>query len=265
MEYNVMNNRPVIMGILNVTPDSFSDGGKFNNMEAAIRHANEMVSQGATIIDVGGESTRPGFTPISAEEELSRVIPVVKELKQSLPKNILISVDTMKGVVAQEVLSNGADIINDVAGLMDDEMVEAAKASPTAYVLMHGYDAHIGKEERPKSLEEVGPWTIRGLEQLLERLGDMPRERIWIDPGFGFGKKQYENGALLDALPEIKKYFGLPLFIGVSRKHFVKLLAGTEDVVEASVQVAKKAYEKGGDIFRVHDVFETCKALNDCV
>ena len=145
--------RPVVMGILNVTPDSFSDGGRYAGVEAALAHAARMLEEGAAILDVGGESTRPGFTPVGAAEELRRVLPVVRELRRAFP-DCMISIDTMKSRVAEAALAAGADIVNDVAGLADPRMAAVVRDAGAGYVLMHGYAEHVGA---PRSAGPGGP------------------------------------------------------------------------------------------------------------
>ncbi|MGI5868174.1 MAG: dihydropteroate synthase [Kiritimatiellia bacterium] len=254
---------PAVMGILNVTPDSFSDGGKHDDLDAALAHAARMLEEGAAILDVGGESTRPGFTPVPAEEEKRRLLPVVRELRRAFP-DCVISIDTMKASVAEATLEAGADIINDVAGLADPRMAAVVRDTGAGYVLMHGYAEHAGAP-RAEGPGRLGAWMAEGTERLLARAlaGGIARERIVLDPGFGFGKKRAENAEALQAVPLLIQRFGLPMLIGASRKHFVNGLhpeAGG-DAVKASVAFAVDALRLGGRIFRVHDVLESCTAL----
>lgn len=255
--------RPVVMGILNVTPDSFSDGGQHTDVESALAHAARMLEEGAVILDVGGESTRPGFTPVGAEEELRRVLPVVRELRRAFPDS-LISIDTMKSCVAEAALGAGADLVNDVSGLADPRMAAVVRGSGAGYVLMHGYAEHVGA---PRSAVpgQLGDWMVEGTGRLLAKALDagISAERIVVDPGFGFGKKRGENAEVLQAVPELIRRFGRPVLVGASRKHFVNGLhpeAGG-DVVKASVAFALDALRLGARIFRVHDVLQSCTAL----
>lgn len=251
--------KPVFMGILNVTPDSFSDGGTHNAcIDDALAHAQKMLDEGARIIDIGGESTKPGFVPVPAEEEMRRVVPVVKALRDMAP-DVVISVDTMKAAVAESVMRAGADIINDVAGLADPRMAAVARDTGAGLVLMHGYAAHVGAEAKPAP-GGFGRWVIEGLTALADsatRAGIAP-ERLCVDPGFGFGKKMAENGEVLDAVPALVAACPLPVLIGGSRKHFVSTLFPADSVAKSSAAFALKAYAAGGKIFRVHDVIETC-------
>lgn len=159
--------RPVVMGILNVTPDSFSDGGLHAGVEAALAHAARMLEEGAAILDVGGESTRPGFTPVGAEEEQRRVLPVVRELRRAFP-DCMISIDTMKSRVAEAALAAGADLVNDVAGLADPRMAAVVRDSGAGYVLMHGYAEHVGAP-RSAAPGRLGGWMVEGTGRLLAK------------------------------------------------------------------------------------------------
>ncbi len=257
--YILPDKRPVIMGILNVTPDSFSDGGRFMDTDSAVRHACAMLDDGADMVDVGGESTRPGFVPVDADTELSRVVPVVRGLIRERP-SACVSVDTVKASVARAALREGAAVINDVSGLADPDMASAVSEYGAVYVLMHGYAEHTGSAVRPSEYAgRIADWVYDGCGRLLEKAEKrgIPRDRIWLDPGFGFGKKNMENVELLNELPRLAG-FGVPLVIGVSRKHFVSAAEGIFDRDAASVSFAAKAYSLGGKIFRVHDIKMTC-------
>lgn len=255
--------RPVVAGILNMTPDSFSDGGRCGSVDHAVALSAEMLAAGAVIVDVGGESTRPGFIPVEAEEEKRRTIPVMRALRAAFP-TVFLSIDTMKADVAAAAVDAGADIINDVSGLADPCMVDVVRASGVGLVLMHGYAYHVG-ERREVEPGALGGWVADGLRRLLDEVVEqgIPLEQTVIDPGFGFGKRHAENREVLHALPSIAAVCGRPLFIGGSRKHFVNGLhpeAGG-DTVAASVAFANAACLLGGKVFRVHDVLETCRAL----
>lgn len=256
--------RPVIAGILNMTPDSFYDGGRHGSIDDAVAYSAEMIASGALIVDVGGESTRPGFTPVEAEEEMRRTIPVVRALRAAFPTAFL-SIDTMKADVAAAAVEAGVDIINDVSGLADPGMVDVVRASGVGLVLMHGYAYHVG-ERREVEPGLLGSWVADGLERLLVEAveqGVSPVQTV-IDPGFGFGKRHTENREVLQALPAIEAVCGRPLLIGGSHKHFLNGLhpeAGG-DIVKASVAFACAAWRLGGKVFRVHDVLETCRAFD---
>jgi dihydropteroate synthase len=259
--------KPVVMGILNVTPDSFSDGGECASLPAALRRAEKMIADGAAIIDVGGESTRPDFTPVDEAEEKRRIIPVIKELRAMFPECI-ISADTMKASVAEATLEAGADMINDVSGCSDSRILEVVREWGAGFVIMHGYTAHVGGE-RPANIKDFGPWVINGLIVQLENVlaRGIEEERVCIDPGFGFGKKHAENREVLLAIPEIISACDRPVLAGASRKHFVNGLYPGEggNTTNASVRLALDAYRLGAKIFRVHDVLDTCIALNNAL
>ena len=255
--------QPVVMGILNVTPDSFSDGGQHFGLDRALEHGRRLFDEGATILDIGGESTRPGFTPIGEKEEMDRVIPVVKAMKQAFPDRF-ISVDTMKAAVAEAAIEAGADIINDVSGLADPRMLAVARTTGAGLVLMQGYLVHVGYP-RPAHAGKLGRWVVEELKRFMEdvvRRG-VSATRLVVDPGFGFGKRHAENAEVLRAVPELAAACRQPILIGGSRKHFLSGMYPEEggDAVAASVRFAVDAHKLGGKIFRVHDVVETCRAL----
>lgn len=255
--------RPVVMGILNVTPDSFSDGGRHFGFDQALEHGRRMLDEGAAIVDIGGESTRPGFTPVGEEEEIKRVVPVVKGLREACP-DCFISVDTMKAVVAEVAIEAGADIINDVSGLADPRMLDVVCGTGAGLVLMQGYSVHVGYP-RAASPGKLGVWVVEELKQLMEeavRRG-VPALSLVVDPGFGFGKRHAENAEVLRAVPELISACRRPVLIAGSRKHFISGMYPEEggDTVAASVRFAVDACQLGGKIFRVHDVVEACRAL----
>ncbi len=249
--------RPHVMGILNVTPDSFSDGGRFNQHDAALRHAAEMVAAGATLIDIGGESTRPGARGVSPTEELERVAPVVEAIAREL--DVVISVDTSTPAVMRESARLGAGLINDVRSLQRDGALDAALDTGLPVCLMHmrGEPGNMQDDPRyPDILQEV-----RGF--LEERIGvcesvGIARERIVIDPGFGFAKTQSHNLNLfrqMDRLMDI----GCPLLVGVSRKSMIGRALQREvgERLYGSLALAALAVTKGASIIRVHDVAQT--------
>jgi len=254
----VLGERTLVMSVLNVTPDSFSDGGMYLDAEAAARRAVEMEAAGADIIDIGGESTRPGSEPVSVETELARGLPVVAGLRGRL--KIPISIDTQKARVAEAALAAGAEIVNDVSALRTDPALAAVvRRARAALVLMH-------IRGRPKSMQR-GPFArdvmadvTRGLREALERAraAGIPRGRILLDPGIGFGKSVEQNCELLARLPELAR-LGCPLVVGTSRKSFLGKIAGggTEDGRIWGTAASVTASVLGGaHIVRVHDVAE---------
>ncbi|MFN8651217.1 MAG: dihydropteroate synthase [Gemmatimonadales bacterium] len=258
--------RPVIVGILNVTPDSFSDGGKFTSADAALAQADQLLTDGAHILDVGGESTRPGNEPVPADVELSRVLPVVEALARRHP-GVPVSVDTVKSEVAEAVLGAGAAIVNDVSGFrLDPRMATVAARSGAGVVLMHsrGTVATMARLDHA----EYTPGVVQGvsveLAALLEqaRAGGVAADRIVLDPGFGFAKTAEQNLLLLDQLPALRT-LGRPLLVGPSRKRFLGSVTGREvagrDAATAAACVL--AFERGARLFRVHNVAETRDAL----
>ncbi len=242
--------KPVIMGILNVTPDSFSDGSKFNTLDNALRHASEMLQDGADIIDIGGESTRPGHVPVDADEECRRVVPVVKALAAEFPKAVL-SIDTSKAEVAKAVLGEGVKIVNDVTALENggDAMVEAIRSFGAGCILMHPRGVGEGR-----CTAAVKSYLAERLKFAVEATG-LGAEHFALDPGIGFGKTVEQNAELTlssDALHEL----GRPVLIGVSRKSFIGALTGRTVDGRASgtaAAVCMSVYA-GADIVRVHDV-----------
>jgi len=262
--------RTLIMGILNVTPDSFSDGGQFVSLDAALAHAEQMIAEGADIIDVGGESTRPGGEPVSVEEEINRVVPLIEALAQRT--NTPISVDTTKSEVARAALDAGAAIVNDISALRFDFYVADVVARAGAgLVLMHSRGTPATMHRLPPVADVIHEVThsLRASINMAERRG-VKRESIVIDPGIGFGKSQEQNLELIAKLDQIIAAFpDHPLLIGTSRKSFIgRLLAdesGTpapaEERLYGSLATMSAAILKGAHIVRVHDV----KATNDVI
>ncbi len=247
------------MGVVNVTPDSFSDGGRFLDPQAAIDHGRAMVADGADIIDVGGESTRPGAPQVPVSDELRRILPVVEALARDVP----VSVDTSKPEVMREVLGCGVAMINDVTALGQAGGVEAVAASDAAVCLMHMQGTPRTMQLAPAYddvVREVGDF-LRSRALRLETAG-IARERIVIDPGFGFGKTTAHNLALLRSLRALRDH-GWPVLAGLSRKSMLGRIAGRElaDRVPASVAAALLAVQFGADVVRVHDVAPTRDAL----
>jgi len=243
-----------IMGILNVTPDSFSDGGKFYNIDSALKHAEEMVNEGADIIDVGGESTRPYAETVPLEEELRRVIPVIEAIRKKFPQ-IPISIDTYKSKVAEESLNAGADIINDISGLrFDKKMVDVAQKFNSPVVVMHIKGTPKDMQKNP----EYKDLLRELLEYFEERIDTLKRngiEKIIIDPGIGFGKTREQNLEIINRLHEFSM-FNLPILIGVSRKSFIGLTLDrpVSERLYGTLASNMFALIKGASILRVHDI-----------
>jgi dihydropteroate synthase len=252
-----------VMGILNVTPDSFSDGGRFLDASEAIAHGLAMERDGAAIIDVGGESTRPGAEPVSRERELDRVIPVITGLRDAGCR-ATISIDTSKAAVATAALSAGADLVNDVTALRGDpEMADAIAAAQVPCVLMHMRGEPGTMQDDPSYrdvVEEVREFLAARCRDAVTH--GIAEELIWLDPGIGFGKTVTHNLQLLQRLDEIVT-LGRPLVIGTSRKSFLGELTGRDFAGRAAATVASNvlAYERGARVFRVHDVAPTRDAL----
>ncbi|WP_210476129.1 dihydropteroate synthase [Pantoea ananatis] len=252
---------PHVMGILNVTPDSFSDGGKHNALVDALTHTNEMVNAGATIIDVGGESTRPGADEVSVEEELERVIPVVAAIAQRF--EVWISVDTSKAEVIREAASVGAHIINDVRSLSEPGALAAAAATGLPVCLMHMKGDPRTMQQAPAYQDIVSEVDAYFIEQLARcEAAGMKKENLLLDPGFGFGKNLSHNYELLARLGEFH-HFGLPLLVGMSRKSMIGQLlnVGPGQRLTGSLACAVIAAMQGAHIIRVHDVKETVEAM----
>ncbi|EJK2115848.1 dihydropteroate synthase [Vibrio navarrensis] len=252
---------PQIMGILNVTPDSFSDGGQFTHLDAALRQVEKLIQAGATIIDIGGESTRPGAPEVSLEEELNRVIPVVKAIRAS--SDVWISVDTSKAEVMRQAIEAGADLINDIRALQEPGALEIAAKAQVPICLMHMQGQPRSMQHSPNYqdvLREVGEF-LRERVKVCEQAG-IAKELLILDPGFGFGKTLEHNYHLLAHLESFHQ-FGLPLLAGMSRKSMIFKLLDKKpaDCMVASVTCATIAALKGAQIIRVHDVEETVEAM----
>jgi len=252
--------RPLVMGILNVTPDSFSDGGRFLDPEAAVRHGLAMAADGADLVDVGGESTRPGARPVSPEEEQARVVPVVQRLAAA---GIAVSIDTRHAETARAAVEAGASVINDVSGFIEPAMVAVARSSGVGLIVMHMR----GKPATMQSLavytdvvEETAIWLEQRLEELTA--AGIDRGRIALDPGLGFAKTADHNIAIFNRLERLTR-IGRPLVIGASRKSFLGTLTGRPvgERLAASLAAACAAAAKGAHLLRVHDVRETVDAL----
>tara|TARA_Y100001956_G_scaffold76794_1_gene86418 strand:- start:5514 stop:6344 length:831 start_codon:yes stop_codon:yes gene_type:complete len=252
---------PQVMGILNVTPDSFSDGGKFNSLDNALEQAQLMIDAGVSIIDIGGESTRPGAPYVALEEELNRVIPVIKAIREQY--DVWISVDTSKAEVMRQAAKAGADIINDVRALQEPGALEVAADTGLPICLMHMQGQPRTMQANPHYndlLKEVGEFLEERMAAC-EKAG-ISRDKLILDPGFGFGKTIEHNYHMLANLEQFHK-FGLPILAGMSRKSMLfKLLdKAPAECVAASVSCATIAVMKGAQIIRVHDFEQTLDAV----
>ena len=258
-----LTHRGLIMGVLNVTPDSFSDGGRFFDPSAAIARGLVMVQEGADILDIGGESTRPGATPVEAEEELRRILPVIRSLRKQ--SRIPISIDTMKARVAAAAVEAGADIINDISGLQHDpDMARVAAESEAGLVLMHLRGTPRTMQQEPEYTDVVAEvcGCLRSAGSAAISAG-VAVDRLVFDPGIGFGKTMDHNLALLRALPSFQIY-GRPVLLGVSRKSFIgRLLGNTDPLSREAPTIALTAWARqhGVRILRVHAVKENAQAL----
>lgn len=254
--------RTALAGVLNVTPDSFSDGGRYLDPESAIARGIKLAEEGADLIDIGGESSRPGARPVSAEEELERVVPVIRGLRRAL--SIPLSIDTYKARVARVALGEGADVVNDISALrFDPEMVRVIADEKVPVVLMHMQGTPRTMQERPHYTDVVA--EVTGFLQ--ERAGfalasGVGPEQILVDPGIGFGKELEHNLALLRGLPALAS-LGRPILVGPSRKTFIgKILGvGPEERLEGSLAAAVAAVLAGANIIRIHDVREARRAI----
>ena len=254
--------RPSVMGVVNVTPDSFSDGGVNFDADDAVAAALRMAEEGAAIVDVGGESTRPGSDGVSLDEELRRVEPVLEALQGRVP----VSIDTTKAEVARRALELGAELVNDVSALRGDPELAEVVASSGAYLCLMHMQGEPRTMQHDPTYEDVAGEVAAFLEERLRFAVDagVPEERICLDPGFGFGKSVEQNFELLGRLGEIVA-LGRPVLVGLSRKRSLGRILGdpeaTTGPLSASLAAAVEAYERGATIFRVHDVREHVEAL----
>ncbi|WPC73640.1 dihydropteroate synthase [Vibrio porteresiae] len=254
--------RPHVMGILNTTPDSFSDGGRFTQLEAALSRALAMIEAGVTIIDIGGESTRPGAPEVSLEEELHRVVPIVQEIRKH-NQDVWISIDTSKAEVMKQALEAGADLINDIRSLTEPGALDVVAKAQVPVCIMHMKGQPKTMQVNPQYddlMSEVHQFLIERIAAC-EKAGIL-RENIIVDPGFGFGKSIEDNYKLLANLESFHQY-GLPILAGMSRKSMLFKLLDKKpaDCMVASVACATLAASKGAHIIRVHDFEETVEAM----
>ena len=249
-----LDERTYVMGILNVTPDSFSDGGSYNEVEAAVKRAKEMVEEGADIIDIGGESTRPGAEFVSEEEEINRVVPIIKAIKEEL--DVLISIDTYKSKTAEEAIKAGADIINDIWGLKKDtNMANIAVKYNVPCILMHNRETNNYRNLMKDVLEDL----IESINIALD--AGVKREQIILDPGIGFAKDYEQNLIVMNNLEKIIS-IGFPVLLATSRKSMIGLTLNlpVDKRVEGTVATTVMGIMKGCKMVRVHDVLENKRA-----
>jgi dihydropteroate synthase len=253
--------RPLVMGILNVTPDSFSDGGRFQSLEFAFERAEQMIADGVDIIDIGGESTRPGSPSVPVQDELARVMPVIYALREL---GHALSIDTCKPAVMREAIIAGADMINDINAFRAPGAIEAVADSDVGLCIMHMQGTPQDMQAQPvyqDVVAEVTAFLRERVEALLA--AGVARDRVTIDPGFGFGKTVEHNVALLRSISQLQRELGLPVLAGVSRKSMIGALTGrsVEQRMAGSLGGALAAVAQGARIVRVHDVAETVDAL----
>jgi dihydropteroate synthase len=258
--YNLAQ-RPLVMGILNVTPDSFSDGGRYQALEFAVERAEQMIKDGVDIIDIGGESTRPGSPSVPVDEELRRVMPAIYALREL---GYPLSIDTCKPDVMREAIIAGADMINDINGFLAPGAIDAVKDSDCGLCVMHMQGTPQDMQARP-DYDDVVAEVIAFLRERVDALlaAGVARERITIDPGFGFGKSVEHNYALLRSISRMESELGLPVLAGLSRKSMIGAVTGrsVEQRLAGSLAGALAAVAQGARIVRVHDVAETVDAL----
>lgn len=258
--------KPLIMGILNVTPDSFSDGGRHNDVESALKQAEKMLLDGANIIDIGGESTRPKSLSVSSGEQIARVIPVIKAIRAQLSKTVLISIDTRLSTVAKAALAAGANIINDVsAGRDDPQILTVAAQADCPMILMHIQGTPETMQDNPY-YDDVVAEVIASLQNSINQAiaVGIKRENIIIDPGIGFGKRAQDN---LTLLAHLNKFVatGFPILLGTSRKRFMGALCNVNEAAElvtATAATTALGVMAGVQMFRVHDVKENRQAAD---
>ncbi len=253
--------RPLVMGVLNVTPDSFSDGGRFSSLDAAITQAEMMIESGVDIIDIGGESTRPGAPPVPVEEELRRVMPVIYALRDAGKP---LSIDTRRPEVMREAIEAGADMINDISGFRAEGSLRLLRDSDCALCIMHMQGEPQTMQQAPAYEDVCADVTAFLAQQAAAAVeAGISRQRLCVDPGFGFGKTLAHNLDLLARVGEIQQALGLPLLAGLSRKSMIAKLTGKPDAdrTAGSLAAALFAASQGARIVRVHDVAQTVDAL----
>ena len=259
--FNLSGAQALVMGILNITPDSFSDAGQYQHLEFALSRAEQMIADGADIIDIGGESSRPGAPPLPLQDELQRVMPVLYALRDCGKP---LSVDTYKPEVMREAILAGADMINDINGFRAPGAIDAVRDSDCALCIMHMQSVPQTMQDQPQ-YEDVVREVIDFLRERIDTMmaAGIARERLCIDPGFGFGKTVEQNYALLRATRRLRSELDLPVLAGLSRKSMIGAVTGrpVEQRLAGSVAGALAAVAQGAEIIRVHDVAETVDAL----
>lgn len=259
--FNLQGTQALVMGILNITPDSFSDAGQYQHLEFAISRAEQMIVDGVGIIDIGGESSRPGAPPLPLQDELARVMPVLYALRDCGKP---LSVDTYKPEVMREAILAGADMINDINGFRAPGAIEAVRDSDCALCIMHMQSVPQTMQDQPQ-YEDVVREVIDFLRERIDTMtaAGIARERLCVDPGFGFGKTVEQNYALLRATRQLRSELDLPVLAGLSRKSMIGAVTGrpVEQRLAGSVAGALAAVAQGAEIIRVHDVAETVDAL----
>jgi len=253
--------KPLVMGILNCTPDSFFDGGKNNTEDLAIQHAGRMINEGADIIDIGGMSTKPNSKLIDAKEELSRVLPIIKKIKKAYPDQIL-SIDTYRSEVADAAINEGVSMVNDIsAGMLDNKLWAVVKKYNAPYVLMHMKGTPQNMQDNP-TYEDVVEEVMRFLSEKVNALNQFGINDVVIDLGFGFGKKRVHNYTLLKNL-DIFRILNKPILVGISRKSMIyrQLDTTVEDALNGTTVLNTFALTKGANILRVHDVKEAKETI----
>ncbi|MGK5077043.1 dihydropteroate synthase [Janthinobacterium sp. HLX7-2] len=259
--FNLQGTQALVMGILNITPDSFSDAGQYQHLEFALSRAEQMIADGADIIDIGGESSRPGAPPLPLQDELQRVMPVLYALRDCGKP---LSVDTYKPEVMREAILAGADMINDINAFRAPGAIEAVQGSDCALCIMHMQNVPETMQHQPDYDDVVGE-VIAFLRERIDTMtaAGIERERLCIDPGFGFGKTVEQNYALLRATRQLRSELGLPVLAGLSRKSMIGAVTGraVEQRLAGSVAGALAAVAQGAEIIRVHDVAETVDAM----
>lgn len=253
--------RPLVMGILNITPDSFSDGGRYSRLDAALSHAETMMSEGVDIIDIGGESSRPGAPALSLQEEMDRVMPVIFALRDC---GKAISLDTYKPELMREAIQAGVDMINDIRGFASEQAIAAVAGKEIAVCAMHMQGQPQTMQDQPE-YDDVYAEVKAFLQQRLSALQDagLDKRQICLDPGFGFGKSQIHNEALFRSVNRLQQELTLPVLVGVSRKSMLGNIVGrpANQRLAASLAAAMLAAQQGASLIRVHDVAETMDAL----
>lgn len=261
-----MNVKPQLMGILNVTPDSFSDGGQFNELSAGLQQAQKMLAQGVDIIDIGGESTRPGSDPVSAAEQIARVLPIIIAIRTELGSEIPISIDTTLSEVAAAAIDVGANMINDISGgLQDSQILQVAAQRKVPIILMHCQGTPKTMQDNPYYEEVVAEVKTHLQQRVFAALSaGVPAQHIILDPGIGFGKRKQDNLQLLAQLEQLVA-MGYPILLGTSRKRFMGTLCDVDnpaELVTATAVTTALGVMAGVQMFRVHDIKENRQAID---